>query len=128
MPSRPSAGGVDQPPGMAATTKRPPHLPGPQCSPATPRRPPGAEFVAAAAAAAGPVDVTVITPGGTSTALPAGRYTYAKDTTKLTADPLLVTHPGQLSISLDLSATPTDTGKPCSGATIKSTAGLIRIG
>ncbi|MFF6842335.1 IPT/TIG domain-containing protein [Streptomyces tanashiensis] len=83
-----------------------------------------------AATAAGPADVTVTTPAATSTTSPADRYTYTRDTTKLTADPLLLSlTPGQLNINLNLSATLTDitTGKPISGATVKFTVGTTTV-
>nr|WP_223243502.1 YncE family protein [Streptomyces sp. CBMA123] len=85
---------------------------------------------APAASAAGPVDVTVTTPGGTSTITAGDRYTYTKDTTKLTANPLLLSiAPGQLSINLNLSATLTDTitGKPVPGAAITFKVGSTTV-
>ncbi|MFJ7955793.1 IPT/TIG domain-containing protein [Streptomyces sp. NPDC096319] len=86
--------------------------------------------ISPAATAAGPADVTVTTPGGTSATGPADRYTYTRDTTKLSAEPLLFSlPPGQLSINLKLSATLTDTttGKPVSGATVKFAVGTAVV-
>ncbi|MFJ6252484.1 MULTISPECIES: IPT/TIG domain-containing protein [unclassified Streptomyces] len=85
---------------------------------------------APAASAAGPADITVTTPGGTSAVVTAGRYAYTKDTAKLTASPLLLSiTPGQLNINLNLSATLTDitTGKPVPGAPIKFTVGTTTV-
>nr|WP_329286906.1 IPT/TIG domain-containing protein [Streptomyces sp. NBC_00691] len=85
---------------------------------------------APAATAAGPVDITVATPGGTSTTTAADRYTYAKGTTQLTASPVLLSiAPGQLIVNLALSATLTDTttGKPVPGTTIKFTVGTTTV-
>ncbi|MGW7310359.1 hypothetical protein ACWGI1_32950, partial [Streptomyces sp. NPDC054835] len=69
-------------------------------------------------------------PGGTSAPAAVGRYTYSKDTTKLTAKPLLLSiAPGQLTVNLNLSATLTDTttGKPVAGATITFTVGTTTV-
>ncbi|MEU9048669.1 MULTISPECIES: IPT/TIG domain-containing protein [unclassified Kitasatospora] len=85
---------------------------------------------APAASGSASVDVTVTTPGGTSTITAADRYTYTKDTTKLTANPLLLSiAPGQLSINLNLSATLTDTttGKPVPGATVTFKVGSTTV-
>jgi YVTN family beta-propeller protein len=83
-----------------------------------------------AATTAGPADVTVTTPAGAGTTSPADRYTYTRDTTRLTAAPLLFSlPPGQLNINLNLSATLTDTttGRPISGATVKFTVGTTTV-
>lgn len=85
---------------------------------------------APAANAAGPVDITVTTPGGTSAVVTADRFTYTKDTTKLTAQPVLLSiAPGQLNVNLNLSATLTDTttGKPVPGATITFKVGTTTV-
>ncbi|WP_051450719.1 IPT/TIG domain-containing protein [Actinospica robiniae] len=79
-----------------------------------------------AAAAAGTVDVKVVTPYGTSASSGADQYTYTVDGTKLTAAPLLFSlSPSQVTVTLDLSATLTDTvtGQPVPGATITFSVG-----
>ncbi|MFB7945358.1 hypothetical protein ACFC6L_10590 [Kitasatospora phosalacinea] len=64
---------------------------------------------APAASAAGPVDITVTTPSGTSTTGPAGRYAYTRGTTQLAPDPVLLSiGPGQLGVHLGLSVVLTD--------------------
>ncbi|SEE23539.1 40-residue YVTN family beta-propeller repeat-containing protein [Streptomyces misionensis] len=85
---------------------------------------------APAAAAAGPVDVSVTTPAGTSATGATDRYTYTKDTAKLTANPLLLSiGPGQLSVNLNLSAALTDTttGKAVPGATVTFKVGATTV-
>ncbi|MFI9787673.1 IPT/TIG domain-containing protein [Kitasatospora sp. NPDC051984] len=82
---------------------------------------------APATTTAGPIGLTVTTPSGTST---AAAYTYTKDTTKLTADPVLLSiAPGQLSINLNLSATLTDTttGRPVPGAAVTFKIGTTTV-
>ncbi|MFJ8039381.1 IPT/TIG domain-containing protein [Kitasatospora sp. NPDC096147] len=81
---------------------------------------------APSASAAGPVDLTVTTPGGSAKA----GYNYTRDTSKLTASPLLLSiAPGQLSVNLTLAATLTDTttGRPVPGATIRFTVGSTAV-
>jgi IPT/TIG domain len=86
--------------------------------------------VTSPAGAAGIVDVTVTTPVGTSAVSSAGRYTYSPDTTSLTAGPILFSiSPGQLTLTLTLSATLTDTvsGQPAAGQAISFTVGTLTV-
>jgi hypothetical protein len=86
--------------------------------------------VTSPAGAAGTVDVTVTTPVGTSAVSSAGRYTYNPDTTSLTAGPILFSiSPGQLTLTLTLSATLTDTvtGQPAAGQAITFTVGTLTV-
>ncbi|MFC7933821.1 IPT/TIG domain-containing protein [Streptomyces cinereoruber] len=72
------------------------------------------------------VDVAVTTIGGTGTA----KYTYNRDTTSLTAGPILLNlQPGQLSLTLNLSATLTDTttGRPVPGQNVAFTIGSTTV-
>ncbi len=77
------------------------------------------------ASAAGTVNVTVTTGGGTSTISGADQYTYTQDTTTLAAVPLLFSLSGGLTITLHPQATLTDalTGKPVPGQAITFTVG-----
>ncbi|MEV6984616.1 IPT/TIG domain-containing protein [Sphaerisporangium sp. NPDC051017] len=83
-----------------------------------------------AATAAGAVDVKVTTPDGTSATSSAGTFTYTKDTTKLQAQPLLLSLTGgALNINLHPSATLTDTttGRPVAGQTVTFKVGTHTV-
>ncbi|MFH8725080.1 IPT/TIG domain-containing protein [Streptomyces termitum] len=72
------------------------------------------------------VDVAVTTIGGTGTA----KYTYDRDTTSLTAGPILLDlQPGRLNVTLNLSATLTDTttGRPVPGQNVAFTIGSTTV-
>ncbi|MFF0431765.1 IPT/TIG domain-containing protein [Streptomyces sp. NPDC004327] len=82
--------------------------------------------VAPAGTAGTSVDVAVTTIGGTGTA----KYTYNRDTTSLTASPILLNlQPGPLNLTLNLSATLTDTttGRPVPGQNVVFTVGSTTV-